>query len=156
MNPSTTGDDADFLPVGMLTNGHAAVQMMQTIAINKQGVAGWEPFHYEKISATEYELTGGLLTVTGNSRKWLEPHTTVIVSEEEIATALRATMPPVVATAPVPDLAAAAPVIAPAVSTQYMTVTLTLPADEAGRQRLRDALRVGSDFFGATVIANSL
>lgn len=155
---------ADMLPVGMMGNvdaGSPAAQALEAIAVRKHGAAGWEPFHYEKVSATEYEVTGGIaLVLTGGLRKWPEPHTSVLVSAEEIMAELNLR--------PAVQEAAAAPIPSPAAPTasmqgtgtppasRYLTVVLQLPDDKEGRLRLIDTFTPENHFFGAIVAAASM
>ncbi|MES2070641.1 MAG: hypothetical protein V4488_09860 [Pseudomonadota bacterium] len=172
---SDTSKPAELLPVGMMGNvdaGSPAAQALESIAIRKHGVVGWEPFHYEKVAAGEYEVTGGVaLVLTGGVRRWPEPHTSVSVTEAEIlaevaaraaalAVQLAIVEPPV---APAPPLRPAVSVAAASVQgsstpapSRYLTVVLQLPDDKEGRLRLIDAFSPDNAFFGATVAATSM
>ncbi|MFZ6644894.1 hypothetical protein ACO0LO_04215 [Undibacterium sp. TJN25] len=170
-NPSNPDD---MLPVGMMGNvdaGSPAAQALETIAIRKHGTPGWEPFHYEKVSAAEYEVTGGVaLVLTGGLRKWPEPHTSVLVTLEDIAAELRvrqhpavqAAMPeavqPTTEAAPSPADTAAPSVqgVSNPLASRYLTVVLQLPEDKEGRLRLIHAFSPDNEFFGATVTAASM
>ncbi|HTD02502.1 hypothetical protein [Undibacterium sp.] len=161
-----TSNPAEMLPVGMLGNvdaGSPAAQALEAIAIRKHGTPGWGPFHYEKMSATEYEVTGGVaLVLTGGLRKWPEPHTSVSVSVEEIIAEL--TLLPAVAEAAPAAEPSAAPTAPPAsvqgisnpAASRYLTVVLQLPEDKEGRLRLIDAFSPDQHFFGARVAATSM
>lgn len=171
MNDTTTpASNAEILPVGMLANGRGPAQAMDHVARRKNGIEGWEPFHYEKISATEFEVTGAIPALIGGAKKWPEPHTTVIVSEEEIAQELAADS--VAETlhgkdadpeAPAALGAAQSALSAPELTAQanshstpkYMTVVLRMPVDKAGHQRIADTLALNKNFFGAVVMATS-
>lgn len=163
----------DMLPIGMLGNGRGTAKAMETVAIRKNNVEGWQPFHYEKISATEFEVSGGIPALIGGAKRWPEPHTTVIVSEVELAQELEmaseasaagngdsiaATASPVLALSAAPS----APVLADAKQTKlasqtqkYMTVILRMPDDVAGHQRIADMLALENNFFGAVVMATA-
>lgn len=167
---SDTTKPAELLPVGMMGNvdaGSPAAQALESIAIRKHGVVGWEPFHYEKVVAGEYEVTGGVaLVLTGGVRRWPEPHTSVSVTEAEIlaevaARAAAKEVPLAIVQAP----PVASPQPAATVSVQgsstpapsrYLTVVLQLPDDKEGRLRLIDAFSPDNAFFGATVAATSM
>jgi hypothetical protein len=146
---------AEMLPVGMLANGGLAADAMAAIAHRRHAVAGWEAFHYERISVSEFEITGGMLVMAGNSKKWPGPHDCVIVTEVEILQEMHAMTGPIEASATPPP---AAILTASAVqsSGQYLQVQLALPEDEAGRQRILKAFHLQADFFGAKVLACSL
>ncbi|GGC62494.1 hypothetical protein [Undibacterium terreum] len=156
-----------MLPVGMMGNvdpGSPAAQALETIAIRKHGATGWEPFHYEKISATEYEVTGGIaLVLTGGLRKWPEPHTGVVVTAQEIAAELSLRQIPAEPEAlPAEEFSAnPAPTaqvqgISTPAASRYLTVVLQLPEDKEGRLRLIDTFSVDNNFFGAAVVATSM
>jgi len=159
----------EILPVGMLANGRGQTQAMESVATRKSGIEGWEPFHYEKISANEFEVTGGLPAVIAGAKKWLEPHTTVIVTDADIAQELMAD-----STQETPQCTkerGAAPELVDAQSTlsvpesmpltnaigtpKYLTVVLRMPTDKLGHQRVSDALALNKNFFGAVVMATS-
>jgi hypothetical protein len=151
---------ADMLPVGMLANGGIAAAAMSALANRQHDSSGWEAFHYERISATEFEITGGIAVMAGGVKKWPGPHATVIVSEADILAEMHRMqasrdLPAISDTAapkakPMPNVSSAG---AQAV---YLNVTLALPDDEAGRQRILKAFHLHADFFGARVQACSL
>ncbi|PUA19087.1 hypothetical protein [Glaciimonas sp. PCH181] len=163
----------DMLPIGMLGNGRGTAKAMETVAIRKTNIEGWQPFHYEKISATEFEVSGGIPAIIGGAKRWPEPHTTVIVSEEELAQELeavseeapagnddsvRVAAPAVLVSSAVQSLAGItdAKLANPASSKQkYMTVILRMPDDAAGHQRIADMLALDNNFFGAVVMATA-
>jgi hypothetical protein len=145
---------AEMLPVGMLANGGLAADAMTAIANRRHAVAGWEAFHYERISESEFEITGGMLVMSGNSKKWPGPHECVRVTEAEILQEMRLMAGPVAITA-VPPRAAPAP-FPVQITGGYLQVQLALPEDEAGRQRILKAFHLQADFFGARVLACSL
>lgn len=153
-----TTPDTGLSDVGMLGNGAPASQVLETVAMRKHGDPAWEPFHYEKISETEYEVSGGTPAVIGGVKKWPGPHSSVLVSVDEIAEEQQASFPVEVASAPFQT----APVTISKQSAgegfgaNYLTVVLQLPADEQGRKRICNALSLDADFFGAKVTATSL
>lgn len=156
--PNTIPDSlAEMLPVGMLANGGLAADAMAAIANRRHAVAGWEAFHYERISENEFEITGGMLVMVGNSKKWPGPHECVCMTETEILQEMRVMA---VAVAPQPTLSSSfIPTPVPsAMQTcgQYLQVQLALPEDEAGRQRILKAFHLQADFFGARVLTCSL
>jgi hypothetical protein len=144
---------AALLPVGMLANTEVtnpAAQALDTLARRKAGQTQWEPFHYEKITADEYEVNGAVPLLVGGVKRFPEPHYSVVVSLEEIIAELQKQGKLKAAASP------AQPVPAMTVATDSadcMTIVLQLPADVAGRKRILDAFKTGSEFFGATVCA---
>jgi len=153
-----TTADTGLSDVGMLGNGVPASQVLETVAMRKHGDPAWEPFHYEKISETEYEVSGGTPAVIGGVKKWPGPHSTVLVSVDEIAEEQHASVP--VEIVPTPSQAVPATIskqsAVDGLGTNYLTVVLQLPADESGRKRICNALSLDADFFGAKVTATSL
>lgn len=158
MHEATAGGDGGLSDVGMLGNGAPQSQLLEQVAMRKHGVDGWEPFHYEKISETEYEVSGGVPVLVGGVKKWPGPHSTVVVAMAELERAgvplAAALVQPQTAALLTPGLpgqsadGGAAP--------NFLTVVLQLPPDEAGRKRICNALSLDADFFGATVTATSL
>ncbi|SDX72614.1 hypothetical protein SAMN04515617_10696 [Collimonas sp. OK242] len=153
-----TTADAGLSAVGMLGNGAPAGQVLEAVAMRKHGDPAWEPFHYEKISDTEYEVSGGTPAVIGGVKKWPGPHSTVLVSVDEIAEEQLARFPVEIAPAPsqsVPVMVSQQNAVE-GLATNYLTVVLQLPADAQGRKRICNALSLDTDFFGAKVTATSL
>lgn len=177
-----TNDSAAFLPVGMIANAGTYGQAIEMAAVRKHsadanadagsGSAGWAPFHYEKISDTEYVCTGGYAIGSGGYKKWPEPHTTVVVSISEIEHALSLLLEDaqdkedVVAEMKAPGSFASsqsAKVSSPQLSSpsepttqpKYLTVVLQLPNDKEGQQRIKDAFKIDELFFGALVTSIS-
>ncbi|WP_394780214.1 hypothetical protein [Undibacterium sp.] len=168
-------DNAHMLPIGMMGNvdaGSPAAQALEAVAIRKHGTPGWEPFHYEKTGAAEYEVTGGVaLVLTGGLRKWPEPHTSVLVTVEEISAELHTRQPATDLTRPVSSVppastsqsTSAANAARPSVqgvsnplASRYLTVVLQLPEDKEGRLRLINAFSPDNEFFGAVVTEASM
>ena len=170
---------ADMLPVGMIASGGAAATAMALVAQRKRAQAGWEAFHYERVSSTEFDITGGVAVHAANAtqgKKWQEPHDAIRVTEAEIlqelqqmqqceahASASQQPLPqfqsqqgtPVV----MPTSAEVSANIIPSASArtqQYLQVVLALPDDEVGRQRILQAFQLQADFFGAKVKACSI
>jgi hypothetical protein len=159
-------DFSQMLPVGMVTHGGQVAQILGAIAKRKRGLSDWEAFHYERLSESSFELTGGIVSngdVPGAGKRWLEPHECITVSMAELLAELQlaglltpdmtaqATQPPVPA---VSNSGADAGALAAARSDQgLLHVTLALPKDEAGRQRILRSFHLQADFFGAQVVA---
>ncbi|WP_041742269.1 hypothetical protein [Collimonas fungivorans] len=151
-----TTADAGLGAVGMLGNGALAGQVLEAVAMRKHGDPAWEPFHYEKISETEYEVSGGAPAVIGGVKKWPGPHSSVLVTVDEIAEEQQIRFPAQAA----PEQAAVRQFLPDTTqggaAANFLTVVLQLPQDEAGRKRICNALGLDADFFGAKVTATSL
>jgi hypothetical protein len=152
-----TTADTGLSAVGMLGNGAPTSQVLEAVATRKHGDPAWEPFHYEKVSETEYEVSGGAPAVVGGVKKWPGPHSSVLVTLDEIAEEQQirfpaevAQEPVAIARQPVPDQAQGSP------AASFLTVVLQLPQDEQGRKRICNALSLDADFFGGRVTATSL
>lgn len=159
----SAGSDAGLSDVGMLGNGAPQSQALEQAAMRKHGVDGWQPFHYEKISDTEYEVSGGVPALVGGVKKWPGPHSAVVVTLAELeqagAPAGIAHVQSQTAALLLPALAAqnaGAAGTDTGATPDFLTVVLQLPADEAGRKRICNALSRDANFFGATVTATSL
>ncbi|MFZ6741954.1 hypothetical protein ACO0LC_01835 [Undibacterium sp. JH2W] len=166
---------AEMLPVGMIAGGGMAAVAMATVA-NRHFLAAqpvelqdsdWRAFHYERISTTEFEITGGIADASSGGRKFHGNHDTVIISEAEILAEMCLLLPHPVSVTPAASTASApsashAGVLPVATSTAATThanvlkVIFTLPEDEQGRQRILRAFQLQADFFGAKVQACSL
>ncbi|MFZ6871737.1 hypothetical protein ACO0LF_06645 [Undibacterium sp. Di27W] len=160
----------EMLPVGMIAGGGMAAMAMAVVA-NRHFLAAqpvgqqdsdWQAFHYERISATEFEITGGIADASSGGRKFHGSHDTVIITEAEILAEMRKMLPQPQSvqgwSAPVPA-PVLAPVLAPASlsgNANVLKVIFTLPEDEQGRQRILRAFQLQADFFGAKVQACSL
>ncbi|MEO6917873.1 MAG: hypothetical protein ABI171_02330 [Collimonas sp.] len=160
MDEATAGSDPGLSEVGMLGNGAPQSQVLELVAKRKHGVEGWEPFHYEKVSESDYEVSGGVPALIGGVKKWPGPHSSVVVSVAELeqaAVAAETAHAPAKTAARSMQVGAMLAQTADAgVSPDYLTVVLQLPSDEQGRKRLCNALSLGTNFFGAQVTATSL
>lgn len=151
---------AGMLPVGMINGGGTAAAAMAQVAQRKRGVPGWEAFHYERISPTEFEVTGGVAVNIGGVKKFQTTDDALTVTEAEVLAAMRAAqeaLPPVPQALLEQDLLAVD--IGKTVSgteQQFLKVVFALPADAAGRQRILQAFQLQANFFGAKVQACSL
>lgn len=158
---------AEMLPVGMIAGGGMAAIAMAAVANRKylavQPVelqnSDWQAFHYERISTTEFEITGGVADLSSGARKFHGVHDTVIITEAEVLAEMRRMQPQATTTAST----TASTSLAHAINTQQTTSTanvlkviFTLPDDEPGRQRILRAFQLQADFFGAKVQACSL
>jgi hypothetical protein len=154
-------DLSAMLPVGMISGGGLAIQALAAVAQRKRGVAGWEAFHYEKVTGDEFEVTGGIAVTIAGVRKFQGAHDTVMVSEAEVMAELRSRHQPA-APATVMSLLEQDMLVSDIGQTsnshagqRYLKVVFALPEDEAGRQRLLQAFRLQASFL-ATVQACSL
>jgi hypothetical protein len=163
-------DFAEMLPVGMVAHGGQVAQIMAEIAQRQRGLPGWEAFHYEKISDAAVELTGGIVSTSGGSKRWLEPHDCITIPfaaviAEMQAQGLLSTAAPVVNLALDSDkdankasdrnrVQAANQLrrVAPEDFTQ-LNVTFALPADPLERQRILQAFHLQATIMGAQIIA---
>jgi hypothetical protein len=153
--PQATISLADLLPVGMLAHSGTVGQAMSSIANSKVGQPGWEAFHYERISESEFEITGGLVIMAGGTKKWPGPHDSLVISEAEILLQMQSTNVASEVVAPVITAAIITPNANPR-NVDYLNVVFALPQDEASRQRVLQAFHLQANFFGATVQACSL
>ncbi len=150
-------DFSEMLPVGMVAHGGQVAQIMADIAKRQRGLADWEAFHYERISDTAVELTGGIVSTANGSKRWLEPHDCVtiplaaVVQEMQKQGLLSSTPSPGPNAAP-----AAREMQTPVQSGDILHLSLALPTDPIGKQRLLKTFHLQADFFGAQVIACSL
>lgn len=152
---------ADMVPVGMISAGGQVAAAMARVAQRKRGLAGWEAFHYERVSPQEYEITGGIAVNIGGVKKFQGAHEAISISEAEILQEMHglasSQQKPSVMTLLEQDLLAAD--IGKSQSNphpRFLKVVFALPEDEAGRQRLIQAFQLQSNFFGARVQACSL
>lgn len=158
---------AEMLPIGMIAGGGIAAVAMAAVANRKYLAAqpvelqnsDWQAFHYERISATEFEITGGVADVSPGARKFHGAHDTVIITEAEVLAEMRKLLPQ----AATVTSTTASTTLAQGINTQQATntanvlkVIFTLPDDEPGRQRILRAFQLQADFFGAKVQACSL
>ncbi len=164
---------AEMLPVGMIAGGGMAAMAMAVVANRKflaaqpaeQQNSGWQAFHYERISATEFEITGGIADPSSGGKKFHGAHDTVIITETEVLSEMHKMLPPSLTAATTgdtltktqPNSTTPAPNAAPDTNTaNVLKVIFTLPDDELGRQRVLRAFQLQADFFGAKVQACSL
>jgi hypothetical protein len=153
-NSITNTTLAEMLPVGMLASGGMIALAMSAVANRKRSQPGWEAFHYERISDTEFEITGGVVAIAGGVKKWPGPHDTLTITESEILEELnQLAVDELQTTAPSPATPTVAADTAKVDSpkTQYLQVVFALPQDEMGRQRILKAFHLQADFFGAKV-----
>lgn len=148
---------AEMLPVGMLAHGGIIGLAMAAVANRKYAKAGWEAFHYERISASEFEITGGMLVLLGGAKKWPGPHDSVIINEAEILQemeqeSLQNPQPKMQPS----ECSVSAPLVNSSETGTYLNLQLALPDDEVGRQRILQAFHLQANFFGAKVLVCSL
>lgn len=159
-NLNIPSDLADMLPVGMLANGGLAAEAMSMLANRKHGAPGWEAFHYERISETQFDITGGIAVMVGGVKKWPGPHESVILTEAEILAEIHNSQAGNASPSSkeIPAMLEFSPSSSPrnTAATKYLNVVFALPEDEAGRQRILKAFHLQADFFGAKVQACSL
>lgn len=147
-------DFSEMLPVGMVAHGGQVAQIMAEIAKRQRGLPEWEAFHYERISETAFELTGGIVSALGGNKRWLEPHDCVTVPLTAVIQEMQkqGLLTPMALES---EDSALSGMAAQAVRQQgdILHVSFVLPIDPIGRQRLLKTFHLQADFFGAEVIA---
>lgn len=145
-------DFSEMLPVGMVSHGGEVAQILAELAQQARGLAGWEAFHYERISESCFELTGGIVSQNAGAKRWLEPHDCIsipmsmLVAEMQVRGLLESAAPEV--TIIVANDAPKSDDVP-----QILELRFALPKDEIGRQRVLRAFHLQADFFGATVLS---
>lgn len=142
---------AEMLPVGMLASGGVIALAMSAVANRKHDMPDWEAFHYERISDSEFEITGGVVTMLSGVKKWPGPHDTLIITESEILEELNQLTLADTQTVTLTSIMPAAMAKVDPATAQYLQVVFALPEDEIGRQRILKAFHLHADFFGARV-----
>lgn len=151
-------DFSEMLPVGMVAHGGQVAQIMADIAKRQRGLPDWEAFHYERISDQAVELTGGIVSTASGAKRWLEPHDCVTIPLAAVALEMQRLGLISTPQAPANPLGRSPeqPVVISSDTKDILHVSMTLPTDIIGRQRILKAFHLGADFFGAEVIACSL
>lgn len=153
-------DFSEMLPVGMVAHGGQVAKIMAEIAKRQRGLADWEAFHYEKISDSAVELTGGIVSINNGAKRWLEPHDCITIPLAAVVAEMR--KQGLLEDAPLPDLTLIKEQTSPdypartntSGSTHYphLHLKLALPEDPLARQQLLKALHLQADLMGATII----
>ncbi|MES2038258.1 MAG: hypothetical protein V4495_10490 [Pseudomonadota bacterium] len=158
---------AEILPVGMIAGGGMAAMAMAAVANRKflaaqpaeQQNSGWQAFHYERISATEFEITGGIADPSSGGKKFHGAHDTIVITEAEVLAEMQLMLPQAATTTVATVMATLVQpvnIIQGTNTANVLKVIFTLPDDELGRQRVLRAFQLQADFFGAKVQACSL
>lgn len=155
-------DFSEMLPVGMVAHGGQVAQIMAEIAQRQRGLAGWEAFHYEKISDSAVELTGGIVSTASGSKRWLEPHDCITIPFAAVIAEMQ--KQGLLETATPPELDTAASIYPEAGGASrnssqdycYLNLKLVLPQDPLQRKKILQALHLQADLMGATVIGCQL
>ena len=148
----------EMLPVGMVAHGGQVAQIMAELAQRQRNLSGWEAFHYEKISDTAVELTGGIVSLNHGNKRWLEPHDCITIPLAAVILEMQKLG--LCAAMPASDELAEA-TGNPNISTsskgnsasQTVHVSLALPDDPTARLRVLQALHLDAEFLGARVLA---
>lgn len=155
-------DFSEMLPVGMVAHGGQVAQIMAEIAQRQRGLAGWEAFHYEKISDSAVELTGGIVSTASGSKRWLEPHDCITIPFAAVIAEMQkqglletATPTEQTATALMPAEAKSAEKSS-SQDYRYLNLKLALPQDPLQRLKILQALHLQADLMGASVVACQL
>lgn len=149
---------SDMLPVGMVANGGLVAQIMAELAQRQRNLPGWEAFHYEKISDSAVELTGGIVSLNHGNKRWLEPHDCItiplaaIVLEMQKQGLCEAT-PLQNSDVGTANSAHIDPASAAKTRTQRLHVCFALPENPDARLRVLQALHLDAEFLGARVLA---
>ncbi|MBC3875840.1 hypothetical protein [Undibacterium flavidum] len=157
-------DFSEMLPVGMVAHGGQVAQIMAEIAKRQRGLADWEAFHYEKISDSAVELTGGIVSITNGAKRWLEPHDCITISFAAVIAEMQhqgllETVPEAnTVPAKIQALNNDRTMLNTASNAHYpyLHLKLALPDDPLSRQKLLQTLHLQADLMGATIIGCSL
>lgn len=157
-------DFSEMLPVGMVAHGGQVAQIMAELAKRQRGLPDWEAFHYERVSDEAVELTGGIVSFVNGSKRWLEPHDCVTIPFAAVVQEMQ--KQGLLSSAPSTTSALANTTEASRLNMNTLTpsaqgrdilhLSLALPNDAAGRQRILKTFHLQADFFGAEVLACSL
>ena len=146
-------DFSEMLPVGMVAHGGQVAQIMAEIAKRQRGLADWEAFHYEKISESAVELTGGIVSISNGAKRWLEPHDCITIP---FAAVIAEMQKQGLLEAPIHTEVKPHTALTPPAETQdfsYLHLKLALPRDAASRQKILQALHLQADLMGASIVA---
>ncbi len=157
-------DFSEMLPVGMVAHGGQVAQIMAEIAKRQRGLPDWEAFHYEKISDSAVELTGGIVSTANGTKRWLEPHDCItiplaaVVAEMQkqglLETAPQVTSMPIKSNSSnATDAVGISTPATPPAEYHYLHLKLALPQDPTQRQKLLQSLHLQADLMGASVVA---
>ncbi len=154
-------DFSEMLPVGMVAHGGKVAQIMADLAKQQRGVKDWEAFHYEKISDSAVELTGGIVSYASGAKRWLEPHDCVTIPLAAVVQEMQRqgllSTSSNISTKEIDKLASThGSSNTSDLSREVLHVAFALPDDPAGRQRILKTFHLHADFFGAEVLACSI
>lgn len=146
----------DLLPVGMLTSGGLIADAIATVAKRQQAEPGWQAFHYARLDAQQFEVTGGIVELQAGVKKWPGEHSSVCITEADILAEMQRLTPVVTQTPPsaVAQTASSTSIATPHnPQSAYLNLTLALPADPQQRQAVLQRLHLDAELFGARVLA---
>lgn len=158
----------ELLPVGMLTSGGLIAEAIGRVAQKQVGIADWAAFHYAKNNDDTLEITGGIVSTLGGSKKWLGEHDIIQIRAEDVLSELNALnqhnqliqQPNATSTAPeqqdnptITDMRARIATAAPA---RKMQVVFALPDDAAEQLSILKRFHLSADIYGAQVLACQL
>lgn len=161
-------DFSEILPVGMIAQGGLVAQAMANAAQKIAKTPHWEAFHYEKTSENSFELTGGVVSQQNGSKRWLEPHDSIIISHEQIIEEFAKLSPESIAS---PHQAQsthhnhhasqAHSMLTPATDDatapiEYLHLSLRLPTDHSSREKILKSCHLEASIFGAKIVSCSL
>ncbi len=145
----------EMLPVGMVANGGLVAQIMADLAQKQRNLPGWEAFHYEKISETAVELTGGLVSQTNGGKRWLEPHDciTILLADVIVEMQRQGLIAAKMELDNNQNQEKTAPLVSGKTGQEKLHVCFALPENRADRLRFLQTLHAGADVLGAQVLA---
>lgn len=146
----------DLLPVGMLTSGGLIADAIAAVAHRQQAEPGWQAFHYARLDAQQFEVTGGIVELQAGVKKWPGEHSCVYITEADILAEMQRLTP--VSTqalsSTMVETASPTSIVTPHNGqSTYLNLTLALPADPQQRQAVLQRLHLDADLFGARVLA---
>lgn len=148
----------EMLPVGMVANGGLVAEIMAEIAQRQRNLPGWEAFHYEKISESAVELTGGLVSINHGNKRWLEPHDCITIPLAAVI--LEMQKRGLCESTPEPSKSSSSEHYVPLSNaskanppSQILHVCFALPDEPEARLRVLQAYHLDADILGARVLA---
>ena len=161
----------ELLPVGMLTSGGLIAEAIGRVAQKQVGIPDWAAFHYAKNNDDTLEITGGIVSTLGGSKKWLGEHDIIQIRAEDVLSELNAlnqhnqhnqlnqqsdetsTAPEQQDNPTITDMRARIATAAPA---KKMQVVFALPDDAAEQLSILKRFHLSADIYGAQVLACQL
>lgn len=155
----------ELLPVGMLTSGGLIAEAIARVAQKQVSMSDWAAFHYAKNSDGTLEITGGIVSTHGGTKKWLGEHDIIQIRAEDVLselnqlTQLTQLNQQQGATNTAPEQQAIAASTnkftqpASAGSAKKMQVVFALPDDPTEQLAILKRFHLSADICGAQVLA---